>query len=190
MGIAWKVPTGDDIWKVVSRSVVLKANSDEDGHSDEGNDLPEDVDTRASEAMRMAVQEVRAAIKQGHRVGVSLTPGSVPPEGEWHTLVIAAFRLILPLPNLLAIVMADGGIYAPLRAMHKDAQDWVKAIGQGEIVEEPVDPAGEDGTTAVSDENPAVSAVRWGDAQGTSREGTAGEIDMTTDGPMSDNSIE
>lgn len=183
MATNWKVLTGDDLWKVVSRAVVKKVDEDVDGDTYTNNAIDTSLTTRAKECVRMAIQEIRANIQKGGRVGFSLTPDSVPPEAEWHALAIAAYRLCLPVPGLLAVVMNEGGVFSPLGKMHADALAWCKRTDDGGPVTPPSDPTGEDYETAVSDTNLAVQAIRWGDAGGTSRAGTAGQVDVTTDGP-------
>lgn len=183
MALAWKVLSGDDLWKVVSRSSVLKVNEDSAGGSAAGNNLNNSLDTRAKEAVRMAVADVRGAVKHGGKTPVSLTVMSVPPEAEWHTLALAAWRFCTPVPGLLSIIMSDGGSFSPISRMVTDANKWLEATRNGQPVTEPTDPTGDDYATAPGDDNPEVRSVRWGDAQGTSVAGTSGEIDMTTDGP-------
>ena len=158
----WKVPTGDDIWQVVSRAVVRKVDEDAAGGSNAGNNFDGSLDTRAKKAVAHAVDEIRAAIENAGRSSLSLTAGSVPPEGYQHALAIAAYRLCLPVPGLLAIVMAEGGVYSPITTLYKDAQQWVKEVNNGHQVIEPTDPAGRDYLTAVDDTNLAVDAIRNG----------------------------
>lgn len=174
---------GGDLWKVVSRAAVLKADEDANGGNAAGNNLNENLDTRAKEAVRMQVAQVRAAIQNGGRIPLSVEEDCVPPEGEIHTLVLAAYQLCLPIPNLLAIILADGGVVSPIGRMWKDANDWLESIRKGGTVTPPTDPTGEDYATAPSDDNAEIQPIRWGDDQGTSVDGDAGAIDMSTDGP-------
>lgn len=158
----WKVPTGDDIWQVVSRAVVQKMDEDEDGGTFEKNNIDNSLDTRAKKAIEHVVDEIRGAIENAGRSSLSLTEGSVPPEGFQHAIAIAAYRLCLPVPGLLAIVMAEGGVYSPITTLYKDAQQWVKEVNNGRQVIEPTDPAGRDYLTEPSDTNLAVDPLRNG----------------------------
>lgn len=173
MAADWKVVTGDDLWKVVSFDVVKKANQDADGGSAAGNDLDPQLETRGGEAVRMAVEEVRAAVELGNRYPLSQTAGSVPPEAERHTLYLAAYTLLAFPPGLLQVLVFDGGIYSPLQKCFDDAKKWIEGIRAGKLVATmPTDPV-----------EGYIPAVRWGDAAGRSSDATAGQIDMTTDGP-------
>jgi len=165
---AWKIPAGGDLWKVVSRSTVEKADEDAEGGAADTNDFDSNLDTRAKAAVETAVLEIRGAIENCGRSPVSVTAGSVPPEGYYHALAIAAYRLCMPKPSLLAVIMAEGGVYAPVGKLYKDATDWVEQVRRGVSVTVPTDPAGQDYATAVSDTNPAVAGgVRWGDQDGS-----------------------
>lgn len=173
MAQAWKVPTGGDLWKVVSRSVVAKADEDSAGGTASGNDIDQSLDTRAKEAVRLAVEEVRAAVDLGNRTPLSQTAGSVPPEAEQHVLYLAAYTLLSFPPSLLQVLVFDGGVYSPLQKKHDLAQKWLESVRSAEqAATMPTDP--ETGHGAV---------VRWGDVNGDSTADTAGEIDLTTDGP-------
>jgi hypothetical protein len=175
----WQVPTGDDLWQVVSRSVVLKSDEDSEGGSNDGNNFNDTLDSRASKAVDHAVAEVRGAIESAGRYPISVTAGAVPPEGLQHTLALAAWRLVMTKPGLLAIVMGDGGVYAPLNALVKDAKEWIKKLSEGSSFVLPSDPTGVDYLTAVGDENPAISGIKWGCSLGDDSEFEAG---ITEDG--------
>lgn len=174
----WKVIAGGDLWKVVSRAVVAKADEDSAGGTAAGNNLDSSLDTRASEAVRMAVEEVRAAVGLGRRTPLSETAGSVPPEAERYALYIAAHTLLAYPPSLLQVLVFDGGVMSPLAKLYAEAMKWVEAVRKGaQPVTTPTDPV--DGFQ---------SAFRWGDAQGRSTTDDAGGIDLKTDGPWNDTS--
>jgi hypothetical protein len=175
----WSIPTGDDLWQVVSRSVVLKSNEDSAGGSNDSNDLDTGLDSRASKAVDHAVAEVRGAIESAGRYPISVTAAAVPPEGVQHTLALAAWRLVMTKPGLLAIVMGDGGVYAPLNALVKDAKEWMKKLCEGGSFVLPTDPTGVDYLTAVSSSNLAISGIKWGDSVADDAEYDAG---ITADG--------
>jgi hypothetical protein len=175
----WSIPTGDDLWQIVSRSVVLKSDEDSAGGSNDGNNQDASLDSRAKKAVEHAVAEVRGAIESAGRYPISVTEGSVPPEGLQHTLALAAWRLVMTKPGLLAIVMGDGGVYAPLNALVKDAKEWMKRLNEGGSFVLPNDPTGVDYSTAVSSSNPAISGIKWGDSVADDSEYDAG---ITADG--------
>lgn len=173
MAQAWKVVVGGDLWKVVSRSVVAKADEDAQGGTTGTNDIDQNLDTRAKEAVRMAVEEVRGAVELGNRYPLSVTAGSVPPEAERHTLYLAAYTLLAFPPSLLQVLVFDGGVYSPLQKCFDDAKKWLEGIRGGKLVATmPTDPVA--GWTP---------AIRWGDSNGDSTSETAGKIDVSTDGP-------
>jgi hypothetical protein len=178
---AWTVPAGSDLWQVVSRSSVLKADEDSAGGTNETNSLNPDgnLDTRASKAVENVVKEVRGAIESAGRYAVSVTASSVPPEGVEMVLAAAAYRLCMPKPSLLAVVMGDGGIVSPINRLYKEYTDWLKCLREGGSFTEPTDPTGQDYTTAVGDTNLAISGVRWGDSLADGDEYDAG---ITSDG--------
>lgn len=163
MAKTWQIPTGGDLWQIVSREVVEKTNEDSAGGTADGNDFDTELDSRAKEAVLHAVAEVRGAIESAGRYPLSVTAGSVPPEGFQHTLAIAAWRLALIKPSLLAVLMAEGGVYAPINQLIKDAKEWIKGLRQGGSFVLPEDPTGFDYTTAVSATNRAISGIIWGD---------------------------
>ena len=183
MAQTWTVPAGGDLWQVVSRSVVAKVDEDSAGGKNETNDFDNTLDTRAKKAIEYAVKEIRGAIESAGRYPVSLTAGSVPPEGHQHAIVVAAWRLCLPIPGLLAVIMGDGGAFSPLGMLYKDAQCWVKSLREGGSFTDALDPAGADYRTAIDNNkssltyNPAVSGIIWGDNLGDDSEYAAGITD-------------
>lgn len=183
----WIALTGDDLWQIVSRKVAQAADEDSAGGSYEAGDIDTALDTRSSKAVAHAVAEVRGAVENAGRYPVSLTADSVPPEGVRHTLALAAYVLIGPKPSLASVVMTDGST-APLQKLYDDAKKWLEAVNKGGSIISPTDPAGQDYQTAISDSNPAVRGIHWGDYTATDLEFEAGEtsegltlpVDMTT----------
>jgi hypothetical protein len=173
----WTAPAGTDLWQIVSKKVVEKVDEDSAGGTVPGNDLDTSLDSRAKQAVAHAVAEVRGAIEACGRYPVSATAGTVPPEGVNHTLAIAAWRLCLPVPSLLAILMADGGMFSPITTLYRDACKWVDGLRAGGSFTEPTDPCGVDYETEVSASNPAVSGIRWGDSLADGDEYAAGITD-------------
>ena len=94
-------------------------------------------------------------------------------------LAIAAWRLCLPVPSLLAVLMADGGMFSPITTLYKDAMAWLKMVRDGGSFTMPDDPCGADYQTEVSASNPAVTAIAWGDSLADGDEYAAG---ITADG--------
>ena len=88
----------------------------------------------------LTVQEFRGALVAGGRIPLSLTAASIPPDCEIHVLSIAAYRLVNSMPNLQMVLMTDGGVYAPLLQMYKNAQDMLKQLRAGMPVTRPTDP--------------------------------------------------
>jgi len=179
MSKAWTAPAGDDLWQIVSRSIVEKVNEDADGGKAEGNDFNENIDSRADKAVQYAVQEIRGAIESAGRYPVSITPAAVPPEGFQYALAIAAYRLCMPVPSLLAVIMGDGGAFSPMATLYKEATAWLNVLRAGGSFTMPTDPTGADYLTAVSDSNPAISGIKWGDSVADDTEYEAG---ITEDG--------
>lgn len=183
MSQAWIAPAYTDLWQIVSRKVVLKVEEDAAGGADSTNDFDSSLDTRAKEAVAHAVAEVRGAIEACGRYPVSLTAGSVPPEGVRHTLVMAAYTLCLPVPSLLAVLMNEGGAFSPMGKLYAEAVKWVDGLRTGGSFTLPTNPAGADYTTAIDDDkdsatyNPTVTAVRWGCGLGDDTEFAAGITD-------------
>lgn len=189
MAKPWTVPTGDDLWQVVSRDVVRKVDEDSAGGTYEANDFDGSLDTRSKKAIDAAVQMIRDAVETGGKYPLSITEGSVPPGATRHALALAAYQLVGPKPSLVSIVMMDGGVSSPLTTLHNDAKKWIADVERGMVVELPEDPCGQDYETAVSDDNPAIRSIRWGDQVASDTEYEAGEtsegltlpIDFTTD---------
>lgn len=174
MSTNWKVVSGEDLWKVLSRDVVAKANEDSQGGKSETADIDvTGLEDRAEELVNGAIQTVRAAILQGGRTALSATAMSVPPEAERYVWHIAAYELTSSPPSLQQVLIFDGGVYSPRQVLYKEAMGWLERVRNGMQVTAPTD----------EDEDTTPTGVRWGDINGTSDAATAGKVDMTTDGP-------
>lgn len=178
MATNWIALTGADLRKVVN--AVSQEDSNENTSDDvrPGDTLDMGAANRRDQLVELAVREVRAAMQVAGRYPVAVTAGTVPPDGEWHTLVLAAWRLVVSTPGLVKVFLAgEAGQDTPLSRMHKDAVAWVEGLKKGASTVAPTDPCGQDYQTAVSAENPAVSGVKWGDSLADDDEYEAGVTD-------------
>lgn len=188
----WTVLTGTDIRKVINAVSQQDTNENLADTVQPGDELDGSLANRRDECVTQAVKLVRGAIRSAGRYPYAVTAGSVPPEGEWHTLVIAAWRLINSTPGLVRSFLAgDSGADTALSKMYKEAMEWVYGCGtpkagglaQGASFTEPDDPVGQDWLTAEdADADPAnmpVTGVLWGDSVADSDEYDAG---VTEDG--------
>lgn len=186
MATNWTVLTGADIRKVLDATAQADVNQNLADTVNPGDALDMTASNRRDECVAQAVKAVRGAIRTAGRYPYAVTASSVPPEGEWHTLVIAAWRLVNSTPGLVKSFLAgDGGAETPLARMYKEAACWVWGDGvpkqgglmQGASFTEPSDPVGQDWETAVSTTNLAVSGVKWGDSLADDDEYDAGITD-------------
>lgn len=175
MGKAWTVLAGGDLWKVVSREVVMKADEDSAGGTHADGNFDAELDSRAKSAVAYAVGEVRGAIESAGMMPLSVTPDAVPPELREPTLAAAAYRLCLTKPSLLAVVMNDGGVFAPVVKLYEEFKKQVEALRRGANLTPPTDPTGRDYINAVSSENRAISRVFWSDNVGDDQEYADGQ---------------
>lgn len=104
--------------------------------------LSDQVTSRGTEAIRLVVQRIRAAIAIARRTPLSLTAGSVPPEAESHTYALALQIMIGSNPALAKYAMSEAGASkTPLAMMIDDAVEWLKTVKDGKTsVEYPSDP--------------------------------------------------
>lgn len=190
MATNWTVLTGADIRKVLDASAQQDPNQNLAEGTLSGDELDIAAANRRDEAVAQAVKAVRGAIRSAGRYPYAVTASSVPPEGEYHTLVIAAWRLINSTPGLARSFLAgDGGAETPLAKMYREAMCWVYGDGnpklgglaQGNSFTEPSDPVGQDWATAVSSTNLAISGIKWGDNLGSDVDYDAG---YTEDGQV------
>jgi hypothetical protein len=140
MSTNWKVPVAADVNKVLS--IMVQARSNENVNEDATADTPLDPSytDRKTALLDQTVQEFRGAMIAGGRIPRSQTEGSVPPDAEIHVLAMTAFRLVNSMPNLQMVLLTNGGVYAPLMQMYKDAQAMLKQIRDGMPYTRPTDP--------------------------------------------------
>jgi hypothetical protein len=172
MSMAWTVLSGSDLRKVINAISQDTTNENLADTVKDGDELVMTDANRRDECVVQAVKLVRGAISACGRT-ISATANSVPPEGEWHTLVIAAYRLVSSTPGLVKFLVAGEGDTSPLAKMYGEAMRWVygdpskprscPGLIAGQAYTVPIDPIGADGATAVSDDNPVFEAVRVGE---------------------------
>lgn len=178
MATNWIIPTGTDLRKVLNSVSQEDTNENISDETRPGDPLELGMANRRDELVGLAVREVRSAMQVAGRYPVAVTAGSVPPDGEWHTLVLAAWRLVTSTPGLVKVFLAgEAGQETPLARMHREACDWVKSLKTGASTVTPTDPCGADYLTAASDSNPAVTGVKWGDSVADDDEYYAGITD-------------
>jgi len=187
MATNWTVLTGADIRKVLNAVSQQDTNENIADTVQPGDYLEMTESNRRDECVAQAVKAVRGAIRTAGRFPYSITADAVPPEGEWPTLVIAAWRLVNSTPGLVKSFLAgDGGAETPLARMYKEAMEWVYGAGtpkaggllQGYSFTAPSDPVGFDWATAVvTGDNDAISGIQWGDSLADDHEYDAGTTD-------------
>lgn len=124
---------------------------------------------RSTIVLGFEVNRFREAIQLAGISPLSVTLGSIPPGSEKHCAVLAMQTLISSIPQLAAyIVGTPGAGKTGLARMIEDAEEWLMLVRKGRPVVPPSDPTGQDYLTAVSANNPAILAIEWGDAYGTS----------------------
>jgi hypothetical protein len=108
----------------------------------------------------MAIEMVSSAIRQGQRIPMSLTPGTVPPGARLHTVVLAIDIMVSSTPNMDLVNKAG------FDDLKKAAKTWVDEVEQGKrLVDYPIDP---DQTT-----------LPYGTSSGY---GGETQVDLSTDG--------
>lgn len=173
MATNWKVPTGADLNKVLSVAVVTQANQNTANGTAPNDPLDDTAATRRDELVAMAVEEVRGAIQSAGRQPLSVTEGAVPASAVAHTLYLAAWRLLMSTPGVPMVVIGE---QAAARRFYDDAVKFLDALRKGNTIERPTDPTGVDYLTAVSDTNPALQSVEWGDLYGDAAAYEAGKV--------------
>lgn len=172
--------------KVLTAAVQADPNQNLAEGTLDGDYLELAESNRRDEAVAQAVKAVRGAIRTAGRYPYAVTADSVPPEGEWHALVIAAWRLINSTPGLARSFLAgESGAETPLAKIYREAIEWVYGCGtpkvgglaQGAAFTLPSDPVGVDWATAVSTSNVAISGIKWGDSNADDTEYDAGITD-------------
>lgn len=171
MATNWTVLTRSDLNKVLAVSVSAQANQNTAWGTAANDPLDADSAERMGDLVAMAVGEVRGAIRAGGRFPLSVTAGAVPPSAVRNTLNLAAWQLIMSTPGVPMVVIGE---QAGARRFYDEAEKFLQWLREGKPVERPTDPTGEDYLTAVSDENPAIQGVDWGDVYGDADEYIAG----------------
>ena len=175
MAVAWVVPTGASIRKVLSAGTQQRANENTADTVLEGDPFDPNSAHRRNQLVAEAVEEVRGAIRVGQVYPLSETAGSIPPEAEYHTLMLAAYRFITAAVGheqqgiQWAILTAPDSAFTRL---FKDACEYLKALAKGAAVSEPLDP-----------EDDVPGRIRWADSLATDEEYEAG---VTEDGVIVD----
>ena len=97
---------------------------------------------RADKCIAMAVEKIQAAIRVAHRVPLSVTPLSIPPEAETHCYAMAIQLMIGALPSLQGYVTNPPQTSGkpPLVVLFEAAAEWCKMIRDGKACEYPADP--------------------------------------------------
>ena len=160
----WITIAGSDLAIVLNLDIIKKANQNLDPDSP-----PDTVDTdeanRRDEIVAECVAEVRASIQNGGRYPLSVTANTVPPGTKRIILGMAAWQLINSTPNLNMAILTEKGVSTPFAKFYDQAIAWLEKLRSGASVVTPTDPTGQDYLTAVSDSNPALDGIHWGDLQ-------------------------
>lgn len=183
MATNWITLTGKDVRQVLTTIGQEEGNENLADTTRPGDPLEMSATNRRDQAVTAAVAEVRGVIQSAGRHPLSVTTGTVPPDAQWHTLVLAAWRLVNSTPGLARSFLAgEGGAETPLAKMHREAREWlwgkgtpaVGGLAQGANAVTPNDPTGADYLTAANDDitsasyNPSISGIYWGSTDGTS----------------------
>lgn len=173
----WVILTRTSLKEVLSLAVLKAADQNIDAQAQPNDLLDENRPTRSQACVDRAVAQVRGSIKAAGRFPLSVTPGAVPPAAVRHTLHLAAWWLVGSTPNIASVVMGDEPIP---QKFYKDAVEYLKALSKGSIVERPSDPTGQDYESAITDLNPAIRTVLWGDVYADDEDYEAGYITTTS----------
>lgn len=119
----WVVPTVADLKLVLVQPALDKAGSI--GANE----------TKLQDTLSLVVDSVRNLIRNNSRTHqISLTAGSVPPEGKNHVLVLAARQLIDSVPTMTSAIDQKDQLY-------DTAKDWLDYLRLGGSVTPPDDPS-------------------------------------------------
>lgn len=181
MATDWIVPTGASLFKVAEAAILKDTNQNTAEGTESGSETDLSAANRRDQQVEMAVDEVRGAIRTAGRYGYSATEGSVPPEGERHTLIIALYNLVMSTPSLARSFLIGESGKTPLERRYDEAMAWLKELRSGSSFTEPPDVVGQDWETEVDTEsdppNMPISGIRWGDNLGDDTEYDAGVND-------------
>lgn len=160
MATNWTVPSPDDV-KSAFGSIFVE--------QDNGEDF--DPTATATFWLPVIVAEVRGTIQNANRTALSLTAGSVPPEGKVHVLVLVAEAILVNTPRLVGYIVMEGE-NGPMARMIIAARKWLEVVQKGQSVTDPTDP------------DPATlpSGVQWGDDSGEGTDATK-ITNLTIDSP-------
>ncbi len=173
MATNWIALTGQDLAEVLTWDAITKTNQNlgESGAnaSESGSAVDLAEANRRDRLVENCVAECRAAIQSAGRIPLSVTPGCVPPGAKRHVLNLAAWQLLNSSPSLYTAIMSGAGIgsgsalLTPFASFYGEAIKYLESLANGSPVPQPTDPTGLDYLTAVSDENPSIRGVQWGD---------------------------
>lgn len=152
--------------KVLNLTVFNGANQNLGEDVAENQAYDPDLPNRAEELLALSVAQVRAAIQISGSVPLSLTAGSVPPEGERYALDIAAYQLVISTPNLKMVIITDKGTSSPFAIFYREAMDWVEMVRKGIGITPPNDPCGADYVSPIGAELNAVQENAVYDSRG------------------------
>lgn len=177
----WITVNGQDLSAVLNLDIIRKANQNLDPDNQPANgETDTDEANRRDELILECVRELRAAIQVGGRYPLAVTADTVPPGYKRTILNMAAWQLINSTPNLNMAILTQNGVSTPFAKFYDEAIKIVDGLRKGSSFPLPTDPTGQDYTNAISDTNPAINGVMWGDlvADDTSYE----QGYLTTDG--------
>lgn len=190
MATNWITVTGPDLSAVLNLDIIKKANQNLDPENQPANgETDTDEANRRDELVLECVREVRAAIQTGGRYPLAVTADTVPPGFKRIVLNMAAWQMINSTPNLNMAILTQNGVSTPFARFYDEAVKIVDGLRRGASFPLPTDPTGQDYTTAVSDTNPAITSIQWGDNVADGEDYAAGhyttsggvEIQLPTD---------
>lgn len=164
MATNWIAVSGKDIAAVLNLDIIKKANQNLDPENQPANsETDTDEANRRDELVLECIREVRAAIQTGGRYPLAVTPDTVPPGFKRIVLNMAAWQLINSTPNLNMAILTQNGVSTPFAKFYDESTKVVDGLRKGSSFPLPTDPTGQDYTNAISDTNPAITGVQWGD---------------------------
>jgi hypothetical protein len=181
MATNWITLTGADIRLVLAAAAQDQTNENTAEGTEAGSEVDLGADNRRDLLVEDAVIRIRAAIANGQRIPISVTPDTIPPEAKLHALYLAAMPLVQSMPGLAkSLLIGEDGRKTSFERSYDRAEQFLTDVMGGMNVTYPTDPVGEDGETAVTDDNPLYSAVRYGSLTNVE------EADLTTQGPVTE----
>ena len=189
MATNWQVPNGLDILKVLNLQVMSDANQNVGPDVVEGQTYDPSAENRADNLVAMAVSQCRAAIQNAGGTPLSLTAGSVPPEGFRHVVNLAAYQLIISTPNLKMVIITDKGASSPFAVFYQEALQWLEKVRTGIAVTPPTDPCGADWVNPVGTQLNAIQSTATYDQNGYFNQAVAPGLFYTYTAGANDTSI-